>query len=284
MQGTSNCNVCDLSTELYGFGIRLQNEDVWNFKKHIEMVKRWRCFFFFFPVLQVLLLRCCFWKWHCRDSISSISNAERPHLWTSPGPTFVEQVVWLLLCGKGSEILLPGQVWKLALKLKDTSHLKAFWIFLNLFGLEQLNQVLSNFLQLFGWWYFELLRCLVGKHHFKTGHGGGGHASKGAETLVNLSWSNVSSIPKSWMNFGVGFDLNEWKLYQNVISLCQEILTFWFRGFWGWSLTCLETLRMAPLHSQVAPDFGIFTVTVPTQETWEVGSHGAIHAYTDKSA
>lgn len=86
--------------------------------------------FFFFPVLQVLLLRCCFWKWHCRDSISSISNAERPHLWTSPGPTFVEQVVWLLLCGKGSEILLPGQVWKLALKLKDTSHLKAFWIFL----------------------------------------------------------------------------------------------------------------------------------------------------------
>ena len=91
-------------------------------------------------------------------------------------------------CGKVMcEILLPGQVSNtLALKLKETSPLNLG--FFDLFCLEQLNQVLSNFFTtIFGSWFFQHLRCLVGKQHFKTGHNGGGPASTGAETLVNLS-------------------------------------------------------------------------------------------------
>ena len=253
MQGTSNCRIVwvwDPASELF--------VDVWNFKKHNEMT-RWLvllqkrnthallCVFFFFSgasgsVVALLVLKMILQRFHlfkqCRKT-PSLNFPRTDFRWAS----CMTLPVTVVIC----EILLPGQVWKTwALKLKETSHLKAFDIFWWSFWLgatESSSAILPNFLQLFGWWYFELLRCLVGKQHFKTGHGGGGRASTGAETLVNLSWFNFSSIPKKlFMNLGVGFDLNGWKLCQNGISLCHEIFDMLISRFLGWSLTCLETL------------------------------------------
>ena len=154
MQGSSNCNVCDLSTAWYMYGFWDPASELFgdvNFKIYTEMVdnpsEAETLTFFFFR---------CF-RFCCCAGGSENDIAEIPSLQSAMPKDPISELPQDRLslselydsfcrdCGKVMcEILLPGQVSNtLALKLKETSPLNKG--FFDLFCLEQLNQVLSNF-------------------------------------------------------------------------------------------------------------------------------------------